>query len=447
MEKTNIEKLMELKQLYESGILTKEEMEAEKQKILGSQQESQQQEVAQRQQDLWQEPVAIENNKPSNNRNKYYVIAAIVILLCLVAILVPKLTSTSETPTVSTEEVKETQKTIALKGRIDNKIGFSMHLTIKGSEIEGTEHYDSQKSDVTLSLKGTIDDTGHVTLHEYDNQTESGVYEGVLNDTSFTGTFKIKSGKPMQVTADVMDAAALKRVEAEALIIEVKTTSFAKNSGGVNVEIIADYPVKANDLLLASTRNYVCGVIAGMFDINSNGVDKTNGQSAVNTLGNKKFARLKKEKTDDEASDDTEYTETVEVKMDFENDKCVSFCGQSYFCHGGVGNYFCVGATFRKVDGKQIRIFKNPKDATLKNALKSALRKKMGGNYDMISDFNEGFADNPMPRELPHMVEDGVEFDYQHYEIGPGAFGQISVVVPYSKIKQCLTKEALNLIE
>ena len=150
MEKTNIEKLMELKQLYESGILTKEEMEAEKQKILGSQtQESQQQEVTQRQQDLWQEPVAIENNKPSNNRNKYYVIAAIVILLCLVAILVPKLTSTSESPTVSTEEVKETQKTIALKGRIDNKIGFSMHLTIKGSEIEGTEHSDSQKSDVT----------------------------------------------------------------------------------------------------------------------------------------------------------------------------------------------------------------------------------------------------------------------------------------------------------
>lgn len=37
MEKTNLEKLMELKQLYEAGILTKEEMEVEKQKILGTQ--------------------------------------------------------------------------------------------------------------------------------------------------------------------------------------------------------------------------------------------------------------------------------------------------------------------------------------------------------------------------------------------------------------------------
>ena len=36
MAKTNIEKLMELKQLYEQGILTKEEMEVEKHKILGT---------------------------------------------------------------------------------------------------------------------------------------------------------------------------------------------------------------------------------------------------------------------------------------------------------------------------------------------------------------------------------------------------------------------------
>ena len=35
MAKSNIDKLMELKQLYEQGILTKEEMEIEKRKSLG----------------------------------------------------------------------------------------------------------------------------------------------------------------------------------------------------------------------------------------------------------------------------------------------------------------------------------------------------------------------------------------------------------------------------
>ena len=36
MEKSQIDKLMELKQLYESGVLSKEEMEVEKQKILNN---------------------------------------------------------------------------------------------------------------------------------------------------------------------------------------------------------------------------------------------------------------------------------------------------------------------------------------------------------------------------------------------------------------------------
>ena len=39
-QKTQIDKLMELKQLYEQGILTKEEMLSEKRKILGKDSES-----------------------------------------------------------------------------------------------------------------------------------------------------------------------------------------------------------------------------------------------------------------------------------------------------------------------------------------------------------------------------------------------------------------------
>ena len=58
---------------------------------------------------------------------------------------------------------------IALKGIIDESIGFSMKLRFKGNEIEGTEHYDKQKINDTLSLKGSIDDNGNMVLHEYDN--------------------------------------------------------------------------------------------------------------------------------------------------------------------------------------------------------------------------------------------------------------------------------------
>ena len=39
MEKQTIDKLMEIKKLYEAGILTKEEMEAEKAKVLPQRQQ------------------------------------------------------------------------------------------------------------------------------------------------------------------------------------------------------------------------------------------------------------------------------------------------------------------------------------------------------------------------------------------------------------------------
>ena len=51
---------------------------------------------------------------------------------------------------------------IALKGSIDESIGFSMKLRFKGNEIEGSEHYDKQKDIDTLSIKGTIDENGNL---------------------------------------------------------------------------------------------------------------------------------------------------------------------------------------------------------------------------------------------------------------------------------------------
>ena len=43
-------------------------------------------------------------------------------------------------------------------------------------------------------------------------------------------------------------------------------------------------------------------------------------------------------------------------------------------------------------------------------------------------------------------VNGGVQFDYQHYEIGPGYFGQVSITIPYEKIKPYMTEEAKNAL-
>lgn len=75
--------------------------------------------------------------------------------------------------------------------------------------------------------------------------------------------------------------------------------------------------------------------------------------------------------------------------------------------------------------------------------IKSAVRKKLGSDYDML---NEDFELSPMPKEEPYLTKNGVQFDYQHYEIGAGALGQISIVVPYESIKQYMSDEARQLV-
>ena len=99
--------------------------------------------------------------------------------------------------------VSYNQKNIILKGVIGEKIGFSMNLQQNGDEIEGTEHYDNQKSDVIVSIKGTIDDEGYMTLYEYDDGVRTGSFGGIIDGSSYYGTFTNAKGNKMPFSADV----------------------------------------------------------------------------------------------------------------------------------------------------------------------------------------------------------------------------------------------------
>lgn len=97
------------------------------------------------------------------------------------------------------------RKPIALKGSINETIGFSMKLHFNGNEVEGTEHYDNQKAGDNISIKGTIDENSYLTLHEYDKAVECGKFEGFLHENSYSGTFTNSKGKSFPFTADVIN--------------------------------------------------------------------------------------------------------------------------------------------------------------------------------------------------------------------------------------------------
>ena len=110
MAKSNIDKLMELKQLYEQGILTKEEMEAEKAKILNAstpKDESPNNEIP---------PVedadssfASTSDEENHGRNKVIIGIAAVIVVAIVAIIGFFLNKQSEPPKVATDDIELSQ--------------------------------------------------------------------------------------------------------------------------------------------------------------------------------------------------------------------------------------------------------------------------------------------------------------------------------------------------
>ena len=143
-------------------------------------------------------------------RNWWYIIGGVIIvaLLAIGGYFIFKQNSNSD----SAPNVKKGP--IVLKGSIDESIGFSMKLHFKGNEIEGTEHYDKQKSKDTLLIKGTIDENGHLVLHEYDNNNiERGTFEGILSDDLYSGTFTNSRGKGMSFSAKILSESDMAKEE------------------------------------------------------------------------------------------------------------------------------------------------------------------------------------------------------------------------------------------
>ena len=122
---------------------------------------------------------------------------------------------------------------IALKGNINETIGFSMKLKFKGNDVEGTEHYDKQEEKDTLSIKGIIDENGNLILHEHNNNIEYGTYEGILSDETYSGTFTNSRGKSMHFSAQLANESDLAKENNAIQMISKKGTLIANINGNI----------------------------------------------------------------------------------------------------------------------------------------------------------------------------------------------------------------------
>ena len=115
-----------------------------------------------------------------------------------------------------------------------------------------------------------------------------------------------------------------------------------------------------------------------------------------------------------------------------------------------------VGFTFRKSDGKQIKLIEDNDSPEFAQLLKNGVKRFFGGDQPasdeevleyLFASEVEALDNLPLPGNAPYLTQTGVVFLYTQYEIAPYSSGIITFEIPFAQIRPFLTQDALELIK
>ena len=386
---------------------------------------------------------SIEDN--NSNNSKKFVIALIAFLILLVVGGAYLFYFDKSDSNITNGEVID-KKTVALKGTINNKIGFTMHLSVSGNIIEGTEHYDSQREGINIIIRGSKDDNGTISLSEYDGSAKAGTFEGTVESGVFSGYFTNAKGKSFPFSADVSilseEQVTTTETNENSTTFATKHVSFKQSSKGAETSIDIDYPIEGNANLVEAIRIFILETLVNTYtwggEMPRYTGDMSNGQAVADFYGKTKIKMLKEENKRDYNSE-RQLEESISINIIKETERLVTY--EVYFggCHGGVYDGTTKGITFMKKDGKQLNLFKNENDEELKQMVIRYVKDYFGSDADCL---NDSFYENPMPQEPPTLSFNGITFIYQRDEIAPRYMGFPSITIPFDEISKFLTEDA-----
>ena len=242
--------------------------------------------------------------------------------------------------------------------------------------------------------------------------------------------------------------------EEEALTF--KTITYKEMKGIAEVELSVAFPVKGNDNLLKSIREYLNETFTdsykGLLD---------DGKEMVKHYGDQlldEYYELGQEYADDEYVTEVYFHKTI--TKDYETDGYVSLHETADYYTGGVhGSVNDYGISFRKSDGRRfgVDMMRNTNGYDFHQVIKEGLKKYFCDNDHLssISDeelkeylvsFSGDIDDLPLPSAPPYLTKDGIRFVYQPYEISYFAAGTPEFTIPYEDAKPFLTSAAIEMI-
>ena len=235
-------------------------------------------------------------------------------------------------------------------------------------------------------------------------------------------------------------------------LIEVETSKFEKSDSTAEVFVLVQWLVKGDKTIVDSLRKNINSWICGEW----------NRPDDVKPFGESLFESLSIDwhsVYDEMAPEDRlgAFTRHYEVTLETQTDRYVTYFYRQHEYQGGMHGYTTeVGFTFRKSDGKQIKLIEDTDSPEFAQLLKDGVKRFFGGDQPasdeevleyLFASEVEALDNLPLPGNAPYLTQTGIVFLYTQYEIAPYSSGIITFEIPFAQIKPYLTKDAQELIK
>ncbi|MDE5868602.1 MAG: DUF3298 and DUF4163 domain-containing protein [Muribaculaceae bacterium] len=199
-------------------------------------------------------------------------------------------------------------------------------------------------------------------------------------------------------------------------------------------EISVDYPIAGDPTLVNPIRSYIVKAITGKTDATA---------ASLSTPKNLLTSTIRKYKSKGYWGMTDGSVFTLNIKVVFKNDKVITIENSGYEYEGGAhGTGWDRFITYLLSDGTYLSYDMIPSFKTLKPYILSSLEKVFGIPAYKFND--EGIYVNELPDGLPYINENGVNFTYGEYEIGPYSLGLPTATIPFSTMRILCSGKALN---
>lgn len=320
-------------------------------------------------------------------------------------------------------------------GTID-KYPVTFHLYRINDKFSGTYYYNSTEE--LIEISGTMDKNRFLKLSHYDQEgKEIEVLSGSFKDSSLSGTWSYK-GKllPFRIT---------EKKDNNGLSFDyIYTTGSKKLTGDENSRPELSY--EAATIWPAASAKHAAANLVKQVIYEAFG--EKEGKEPIGKI----LIRQKNELLNQPKSEDgiTTYAASTTVQVEYRNAQLLTLAEFSYADGGGAhGNYGTSYTCIDLVHNRTMGILDVLDTLACRETLKSLLVKKFRTAYQLKKDENltEYLFENDIPiTDNICLTSKGICFNYNPYEIGSYALGEVHLYIPFSELSPCLSPEFKQLI-